>query len=993
MTTHRAFHRHALAAAVLLALAGGVHAQLSSSTIQGRITGAAAAAPAGLPVVAVNKDNGNTYRTTTRSDGSYVLTGLAPGSYEIRVVGPGGEQKSELVTVRVGEQASLDLAIGAAAQQVVIVGAQQRKDVKTSEVGTNVSRAQIENLPQVTRNFLAFADLAPGVRFTQDPGGNVTLQNGAQNQDNVNVFIDGVGQKNYILRGGVSGLDSSRGNPFPQSAIAEYKVISQNYKAEFDQVSSAAITAVTKSGTNSFHGEAFFDQTRASWTALSPFEKEAKAKGIDKPDSTQNQYGFNLSGPIQQDTLHFFVAYEGKTIETSREVVAQNLDRLPANAGIVPSLVAMQGSGIAKFNEDLLFGRLDAQLAEDHRLMLTARVRRETDLIPEDNRPVGLSVIGNEKNRSNDETRLELTHEWSRDRFLNEARIGYEDYQWHPHSNSTAPLVKYVASPPPSNWIGNVGDVLFTGGSPDAQDRHQKGVFVQDDFTFLGLLGHVMKTGVKVKDLKFDLSGTSRSVDVVRTVIDSTTGLPYYDAATGNCLPSAPTSPAQPPHTDTPVDTLQCHIDRAIPAAGVSFKDRQFGIYFQDDWRVTDRLELNLGVRWDYEDNALNNNYVTPADRVAALFAPDVERAGITPAPGQTYAQSLAKGGINISDYISNGSSRKAFKGAWQPRLGFSYDLLGDKQSVVFGGWGRAYDRAMANHALDELQKNAQPGGEIWLIKNDHKMPYTDQFALGLRQALGPWNGEVGYTNSYAHNQFNWFGGNRDPNGGWGTQSPIDPLWGGPQGFGTLILGDFISQAKTQTVYFKLDKPYTRDSGWTVSATYTYSDGKTTNNEWTNNIFNWTYGRSTAGWNPSKDVERHRLVAAALSDRLLPWGIVLSGKMTLGSGLPRRIVDCSGGFNTENGQKGCVTVKGDGKAFRQFDLGIAKDVGVGFGRITVRADVLNLFNSINYGGFDDWGGGPGNPQNYLGGDNANLGKPNGMAGPMRTVKLTARYAF
>ncbi|HJV94786.1 MAG TPA: TonB-dependent receptor, partial [Albitalea sp.] len=582
----------------------------------------------------------------------------------------------------------------------------------------------------------------------------------------------------------------------------------------------------------------------------------------------------------------------------------------------------------------------------------------------------------------------------------NEAHLGYEDFKWNPHSKSTTPFIKYVASPPPSNWIGNANDVLFVGGSPDAQYRAQKGLFAQDDLTYSGKAGHVMKGGFKVKDLTFDLSGTSRSVDIVRTIIDSTTGLPYYDASTGNCLPSAPTVPAQP-IADTPDKSLQCEISRALPAAGVKFKDKQFGIYFQDDWQVNKQLELNLGVRWDYEDNALNNDYVTPADRVAALFQlepvdangfstrgwPVLPGTDFPVTPGQTYDQSLAKGGINIRDYISTGSSRKAFKGAIQPRLGFSYDIKGDKASVVFGGWGRAYDRTMANHALDEAQKNAQPNGEIWLIKNDHKMPYTDQFALGLRQAVGMWNGEIGYTNSHAYNQFNWFGGNRDPLGGWAHQSPLDPLWNGPPGFGTLILGDFVSQAKTQTLYLKADKPYTKESGWSVSATYTYSDAKTTNKEWTNDIFNWTYGRSTSGWNPSKDVERHRIVVAGLTDGLLPYGFLMSGKVTLGSGLPRRLTDCSKGFDQ------CVSVKGDSTAFRQVDFGIAKDVAFGIGRFTLRADVLNLFNTVNYGGFDDWVGGPGNPQNYLGGDNANLGKPNSLAGPMRTLKLSMRYVF
>jgi hypothetical protein len=952
----RELHRALLGLSAAALLAGApAWAQVSTATIKGQISQGGTPAAAATQIVAVNTATGYTYRTTTAADGTYVLPGLAPGSYQIQVAG----QKSEAVTLTIGQTASLDLALGGSAQpganagepqRVVILGSAQRRDVKTSEVGTTVSRAQIENLPQVSRNFLAFADLAPGVRFDVNPNsGYGTLQSGAQNQDNVNVFIDGVGQKNYILRGGMSGLDASRGNPFPQSAVAEYKVITQNYKAEFDQVSSAAITAVTKSGTNAFHGDVFYDRTGDGWTAYDPFQKKNRDAGVDRPGYTQAQYGATLGGPIVKDVAHFFLAYEGKKIDQPRQVVAQRQDLLP-NAGIVPDLLRMAGAATSKFKEDLLLGKIDAQIDDDNRLEFTTRIRRESDLVPEDFK---LSVPGNEKNRKNDETRFDLKHEWTHGDLRNEARVGYEMFRWNPHASQGGPYVKYVVSP--SNDPRNTVDVLFTGGSPDAQDRKQTGWSFQDDLTWTGLAGHAIKGGIKLKRVDFDLAGTPRSVDVRREMINTVTGT-----------------------------TTVIQLDPALAPVGVGYGDNQYGLYLQDDWRVNHKLELNYGVRWDYETNMLNNGYVTPADRLA-IFDRQDPRDG-APA-GQTYAQSLALGGVNIRDYYSNGSNRKPFKRAFQPRVGFSYDLNGDQNTVIFGGAGRAYDRTMANQALDELQHNASPGGEIWMIRGEMKQPYTDQFSLGVRQAVGQWNTEVGYIDSRSHDQFNWYGGNRDPQGGWGNQSPIDPLWGSVPGFGTLVLGDFISQAKTQSVYLKADKPYSPKSGWGLSATYTYSEGETTNKEWTNDIFNWTYGRSTSGWWPSSNVEKHRLVVAGLTDRLLPWGIMVSSKATFGSGLPYKITDCSAGFSN------CVYVKGDGGAFRQVDLALSKDVAVGTGKVALRMDVLNLFNTVNYSGYDGWGGGPGNPQNALGGDNRNLGVAGSIGGPMRTVKFTARYAF
>lgn len=976
------FRRQALAAAVWVALAGLAQAQLSTATLRGQISSDSKPAAAGLAVTALNKANGNTYRTTTLADGSYVLAGLAPGDYEIRVAGPTGSAGTDVVTLQVGETASLDLALGGTAQalqSVTVIGRAQRQDVLSSELGTNVSRRFIEALPQSTHNFLSSADLAPGVAFVQDGAGNTKIQSGAQNFDHVNVFIDGVGQKNNILRGGLTGQDSSRGNPFPQSAIAEYKVLTQNYKAEFEQVSSAAITAITKSGTNELHGDAYIDRTGTNWRATSPFEKEREAAGVPLPPSSKNEYGFSLGGPIRQDRLHYFIAYDGKQIEDSRQVIPRNLELLPAGQGIVPSLIAAQGNSVDSFDQHLLFGKIDAQLADDQRLSASFKVRREKDRLPENR---DLSAPGNDLQRSNDESRIDLKHEWTRGAWLSEARIGYEDAVWNPQSASTEPLIRYKVSTASPPLLSVAQDVLFVGGSPNAQRRQQEGPYISEEITYIGLANHVIKGGVKVKSLRYDLSGTAFAVDDVETVIDSVTGLPYYDGV--NCIGSNITN-----NGDT---SDQCNIRRAAPGSAATFRNTQIGLYIQDDWKLTRQLELNLGVRYDYETNMLNNDYVTPADRVTALFAADTRTiAGISAPPGQTYAQSLALGGIDVSRYISNGSSRKTWKGALAPRIGASYDLFGDRNSVLFGGYGRSYDRTIANNALDELQRNQQAGGEIWLIRNDFDMPYADQLSFGLRQALGQWNAEVAVGRVHAKNQFVWFIGNRDPAGGFGTQSPIDPLFGGPDGFGSLILGDFVGETRTDSLYLKAEKPYTREAGWGVTVAYTLSDAETTHREWNNEIFDFTFGKpGQGGFNPSRLVDTHRVVAAAVLDGLLPWGLTFAAKASWASGFPRRLVDCTAGFTN------CVTREGDSPSFRQLDVGIGKELAWGSHRFSVRADVLNLFNSINYGGFDDFIGGPppaGGPANRFGGDNVNLDRPNSLRGEMRTLRVALGYRF
>jgi hypothetical protein len=125
-------------------------------------------------------------------------------------------------------------------------------------------------------------------------------------------------------------------------------------------------------------------------------------------------------------------------------------------------------------------------------------------------------------------------------------------------------------------------------------------------------------------------------------------------------------------------------------------------------------------------------------------------------------------------------------------------------------------------------------------------------------------------------------------------------------------------------------------------------------------------------------------------DRLLPWGFTLAGKLTAARGMPRRITSCAAGWDQ------CISVKGETTSFRQLDLGASKEFRIARHSFTVRADVLNVFNWTNYGGFDDWGGGPvapGAPANSVGGDNLNLGTPNSTRGDTRTFRVALAYRF
>jgi hypothetical protein len=307
----------AVAACLLAAAAPQAFSQSAAATLRGQVSAGEQPVSA-ASVTATNTETGLTRRVQTEANGNYTLAGLPPGTYKVEVTGPSGAT-ARLVTLQVGQTATLDLGLTAATENIesVTVTATQLFETRTSEVATYVTPRQIEALPQNSRNYLAFADIVPGVQFATSADGSTSeIRSGAQSANGVNVFIDGVGQKNYVLRGGVSGQTLTRGNPFPQLAIGEYKVITSNYKAELDQLSSAGIVAVTRSGTNEFESRAFYDFTSENWRASDPIE----ARDDRKAQSEQKQYGISFGGPIVRDRMHFFVTYEGKEFETPQTV-------------------------------------------------------------------------------------------------------------------------------------------------------------------------------------------------------------------------------------------------------------------------------------------------------------------------------------------------------------------------------------------------------------------------------------------------------------------------------------------------------------------------------------------------------------------------------------------------------------------------------------------------------------------------------------------------
>ncbi|WP_298746309.1 TonB-dependent receptor [uncultured Brevundimonas sp.] len=1002
----------ALAVAISLAAAGGAAAQVATSTIRGSVTDEGQA-EAGATIVARDVASGFTNRTTANAEGGYVLSGLRPGTYEITVTTSDGETASEVVTIGVGQVGEVDLSVGAAVVSEtvttnvgdVVVTGRRLVEVRTPEIATNVTTQQINTLPQINRNFLNFAALAPGVRVSANEQ-EQTITAGGQRAESVNAFIDGASLKSNIIDGGIAGQDDSRGNPFPQAGIQEFRVVSQNFKAEYEQASSAIITAVTRSGTNEFHGEVFGTYRDQNFIAQDEF---AERRGDEQANLEVKQYGAALGGPILRDRLHFFGTYERK--EEGRAAVI-NLGR--QDQRFVDQFGQYIGTFGVPFEEDLYFGKLSWQPADEHLLDLSVTWRDEFDT-----RNIG-GADSAERATELNQTTLTINgrHQWQTDVFTNELIVTQREYNYNPqpvnfssfgetyrlHETDTDPGAPGFQV----NYFGGV-NIINLGGADSRQDIVDEVLTFRDDLTFNEIEWngfHTIKMGAKFSRQNYQV-----------TKEFGRNPLFYYDVDGRSELSGSTTVP------------YRVELGNAFPS--VDLTNNVYGLYIQDDWQVTDKLELNLGIRWDYEDNANNNDYVTPQSVIDGLNQWIASTDGGKPAG---YAPSW----FDVNDYIATGNNRDPFANAFQPRLGFSYDVFGDRSTVIFGGAGRYYDRVQFNFSFDEIVKpfdfrqnvffsttGRPPGvasgnagdpilwdesyrtvegldalldtipakGEAFLLANDFEPPRTDQFNIGVRQRLGDWQTELTLAYGKTENEFTWQYLNRcreplygNDGDGYGDHGGFC----GPSGsnpYRAYLVSDHNKEREFTALYLKADKPYTRESGWGFNLAYTWSESL--QNGGNDNFCFDCFSIETSPMRSSANDETHRIVANGIVD--LPWDFQLSGILTLGSGSPFNVFDGSGSqfyfrpYARRPEKYGFLLP--DAFAYRNLDLRLTKNFEVFNGQeLSLFVDAINVFNFDNYTGFDGGTGSATNP-------NPNFGRPSAILFPTRTFQVGMRYSF
>ena len=295
-----------------LALSGTVWAQFDTATVVGTVKDSAGLVVDGSKVTLSNLDNGTIQTADTNSAGDYQFSNVRVGRYSLKAEKSGfstAVAESVTLTVNARQRVDLTLQVGQAAQQVVVSGVAEQLETESSNRGTVIATRQILDLPLNGRSYADLTLLSPGVRKSVLEDGTVTARDASYNVNGQrsalnNFVLDGVDNNAY----GTSNQGfSNQVVQLSPDAVQEYRVETSNYSAEFGRAAGAVINATTRSGGNQFHGAAWEFLRNTSLNAVGFFQP---AGGV-KPTFIQNQYGAAFGGPIKKDKLFFFVDYEG----------------------------------------------------------------------------------------------------------------------------------------------------------------------------------------------------------------------------------------------------------------------------------------------------------------------------------------------------------------------------------------------------------------------------------------------------------------------------------------------------------------------------------------------------------------------------------------------------------------------------------------------------------------------------------------------------------
>jgi hypothetical protein len=722
----------------ILFVSGRIYPQVVGATLSGTVTDQSGAAIPNAQSSIKNASTGVTRNITSDTAGFYTAPNLLPGNYEITISARGfATQLRTGITLEVGAQQVLNITmqVGQVTEKVEVTGAAPAVQLATSSIGAVVNSTTVGELPLNGRSWTDLATLQPGVIAVQTQGsfatgserGNrgfgaqITIA-GARPQQN-NYRLDGISINDYAN----SAPGSVIGGDLGVDAIEEFSVLTSNYSAEYGRAAGGVVNAITRSGTNQFHGGVYEFLRNSALDARNFFDAQ-------NPPFRRNQFGADAGGPIRKDKMFIFGDYEGirqskgvTNVDTVPSIAARNgtlcsapdtappctatstpvdsaaqkylsLWPLP-NAGLLSGTNGDIGvftvAGQQSVVENFVTTRIDNKLSDRDSLAATYL----GDITPYST-PDALDDVLFKSETNRQIAALEETHIFG-PTLVNAARVGYsrDGVSVSVHASAVNPLAKDPSlGAVPGQFASAVsvsGLTSFAGGvNGGTPNLFYWNSFQGYDDAFWTHGSHSVKFGGAVERMDFNLYNIiARSGE-------------FIFATLPNFLTNQPKRFQLGPASD-------------LTARGV--RETLMGLYTQDDWRVRPNLTLNMGLRWEM---------VTVPTEVQGKLANLIQITDPTPHLG--------------SPFFSNPSLRN-----FEPRVGFAWDPFQNGKTAVHGGFG-VFDVLILPNEQTLMIGQAAPFFELGLANN---LP-PGSFYKGAVSVLTPQSNQESYVEQRPHRSY-----------------------------------------------------------------------------------------------------------------------------------------------------------------------------------------------------------------------------------------------
>jgi hypothetical protein len=542
----------------VLFAAGTAAAQQGTSELRGRVLDPQGAVLPGVAITVRNQDTGMFRETVSNADGTYFLSAITPGKYEVTAELQGFRKLVRPdVLLEVGRTTTVDLnlAVGGLEETVTVSAESPLIDTTSKEVGGNITARELVALPSINRNFVGLIGVLPGIVpnvSTDSVGSDAIITNGRESRNN-NYLVDGANNFDDV-NGGRSGTQARTA----LESIQEFQVVTNQFDAEYGRTSGAVVNAVTKQGTNQWRGSAFVFGQDADLTAREYF---AKKNNSAKPETKRQEFGGTFGGPIIRDKAHFFGSVERVLMD---EGITIN----------IPSRPEFNTTGVEQTRIWNTVARFDQQLNANH----TWGVRWLREYSPQFNQIINnRTLAAAEEEDDLDQTVVASANSVFGNRRVNTLRVNWtqEDVAFaNPCYNNNG---RQQAQCDPTLSFQNFVDQQSDRAQARINDAYQ----IDNTFSWFipGMRGdHDLKFGAQYQ---YSTVQNSNDGNLNGTFVFGTSNGPF-DAANPRTYP----------------DRLSIRVGGPLSSYQ---KVHFFGAFVQDKWKLNPRLTLSLGVRYDVE--------------------------------------------------------------------------------------------------------------------------------------------------------------------------------------------------------------------------------------------------------------------------------------------------------------------------------------------------------------------------------------------------------